>query len=631
MRVLRSFLLAGIALPVLHAQNDWPSWGRDPGNQRFSPLKQINTSNVSKLVPAWQYQMKKEGQPFRASQSTPLVVGGVMYLSFPFYRVVALEPETGKVLWEYTARGDYDSPEHRTHFNGLGSMRGLAYWRGDKLTPPQIVFGTEDGELYSLNAKTGKPNPGFGNEGIVNLKTPDVMNGFPNMHYGVSSAVTVFKNLVFTGTHNADEAGSKGPSGDVRAWDLRTGQLVWTFHTVPRLGEVGNEAWPGDSWKNVSGANVWTFFTLDEKRGILYMPLGSVQNDYYGIDRPGNNLFANSIVAVDAETGKLKWYFQAVHHDLWDFDMPVPPILFDVVKEGKRIPAVGVMTKMPLLFIFDRVTGKPIYGVEERPVPQGDLPREYYSPTQPFPVKPPPLGRLSFTMDDIAKVTPEHEAACRELLLKEDGGRNRGPYTPPSEKGALVMPAPGGGAEFTGGTFDPNLGYYIINTADTGQISVIERRGVDLDTLPADRKPRFTGPPESPLLYFHPLGPPVAVKGWPCWQPPWSRLTAVNVNTGDIAWQIPFGTVEGAPAGMATGGTTSHVGGPTATAGGLIFIGAATDRLFRAFATKTGQELWSVKTEELIRGANPITYMGKDGKQYVAVAAGTTLLTYKLP
>jgi quinoprotein glucose dehydrogenase len=217
------------------------------------------------------------------------------------------------------------------------------------------------------------------------------------------------------------------------------------------------------------------------------------------------------------------------------------------------------------------------------------------------------------------------------LLLKEDGGRNRGPYTPPSEKGALVMPAPGGGAEFTGGTFDPNLGYYIINTADTGQISVIERRGVDLDTLPADRKPRFTGPPESPLLYFHPLGPPVAVKGWPCWQPPWSRLTAVNVNTGDIAWQIPFGTVEGAPAGMATGGTTSHVGGPTATAGGLIFIGAATDRLFRAFATKTGQELWSVKTEELIRGANPITYMGKDGKQYVAVAAGTTLLTYKLP
>ncbi|MEO8051436.1 MAG: pyrroloquinoline quinone-dependent dehydrogenase [Acidobacteriota bacterium] len=629
--MLRSFILVSVALPALLAQSDWPSWGRDPGNQRFSPLKQINSSNVSKLVPAWQYQMKKEGQPFRASQSTPLVAGGVMYLSFPFYRVVALEPETGKVLWEYTARGDNDSPEHRTHVNSLGSMRGLAYWRGDKMTPPQIVFGTEDGELYSLNAKTGKPNPGFGNEGVVNLKTPEVMNGFPNMHYGISSAVTVFKNLVFTGTHNADETGSKGPSGDVRAWDLSTGRLVWTFHTVPRPGEVGHESWPGDSWKNVSGANVWTFFTLDEKRGILYMPLGSAQNDYYGVDRPGNNLFANSIVAVDAETGKLKWYFQAVHHDLWDFDMPVPPILFDVVKDGKRIPAVGVMTKMPLLFILDRVTGKPIYGVEERPVPPGDVPGEYYSPTQPFPVKPPPLGRLSFSMDDIAKVTPEHEAACRELLFKEDGGRNRGPYTPPSEKGALVMPAPGGGAEFTGGAFDPNLGYYIINTADTGQISVIQRRDVDLDMLPAYLKPRWTGPPESPLLYLHPAGPPVAVKGWPCWQPPWSRLTAVNVSTGEIAWQIPFGTVDDAPPGMKTGAPTSHVGGPTATAGGLIFIGAATDRLFRAFDTRTGQELWSVKTPELIRGANPITYMGKDGKQYVAVAAGTDLLTYKLP
>jgi quinoprotein glucose dehydrogenase len=631
MGVLRLFLLVSIALPALHAQSDWPSWGRDPGNQRFSPLKQINTGNVSKLVPAWQYQMKKEGQPFRASQSTPLVVGGVMYLSFPFYHVVALEPETGQALWEYTARGDYDSPEHRTHYNGLGSMRGLAYWPGDKLTPPQIVFGTEEGELYSLNAKTGKPNPGFGNEGVVNLKTPDVMNGFENMHYGISSAVTIFKNLVFTGAHNADEAGSKGPSGDVRAWDLRTGQLVWTFHTVPRPGEVGHEAWPGDSWKNVSGANVWSFFTLDEKRGILYMPLGSVQNDYYGVDRPGNNLFANSIVAVDAETGKLKWYFQAVHHDLWDYDMPIPPILFDVVKDGKRTPAVGVMTKMPLLFIFDRVTGKPIYGVEERPVPQGDLPGEYYSATQPFPVKPPPLGRLSFTMDDIAKVTPEHEAACRELLLKEDGGRNRGPYTPPSEAGALVMPAPLGGAEFTGGTFDPHLGYYIINTADTGQMSVIERRDVDLDTLPMYRKPFFIGPPESPLLYFHPAGQPVEVKGWPCWQPPWSRLSAVNVNTGEIAWQIPFGTVENEPAGKKTGAIASQVGGPTTTAGGLIFIGGATDHLFRAFATKTGQELWSVKTAELIHGANPITYMGKDGKQYVAVAAGTTLLTYKLP
>ena len=612
-------LIAGLALQTLHAQDDWPAWGRDAGNQRHSPLRQINTSNVSTLVPAWRYEMKETGLPSRPSQSTPLMVDGVLYLSFPFYRVVALEPETGDVQWEYTAPGEWDSPEHQLHYNGLGSMRGLAYWGGDDVTAPQIVFGTEEGELISLNATTGLPNPRFGSDGFVNLKTPEVMKDFPNMHHGISSGVAIYKHLVFTGVHNPDESGSKGPAGDVRAWDLRTGDLVWTFHTVPRPGEVGNETWLNDSWENVTGANTWSFFTVDDERGILYMPLGSAQNDFYGVDRPGDNLFANSIVAVDAETGTLKWYFQAVHHDLWDYDMPIPPILFDVERGGETIPAVGVMTKYPVLFIFNRVTGEPIYEIEERPVPDGDLPGEYYAPTQPFPVKPPPFGRISFTMDDIATVTPEHEAACRELLLKEDGGRNRGPYTPPSEEGALVLPAAGGGAEFTGGTFDPSLGYYIINTADTGHFSILEK--VDVDARAA---------PESPRLYWHVRGA-ATVNGWPCWQPPWSRLTAVDVNTGEIAWQIPFGTVKGAPPGVETGAPNSQKGGPTSTAGGVFFIGGATDRRFRAYETQTGKELWSVETEQLISGANPITYMGKDGKQYVAVAAGTTLLTYTLP
>ena len=358
------------------------------------------------------------------------------------------------------------------------------------------------------------------------------MNGFPNMHYGISSGVAIYRRLVFTGVHNADETGSKGPAGDVRAWDLRTGDLVWTFHTVPRPGEVGNETWLDDSWRGVSGANTWTFFTVDEERGILYMPLGSAHNDFYGVDRPGDNLFANSIVAVDALTGELKWYFQAVHHDLWDLDMPVPPILFDVERDGETIPAVGVMTKYPVLFIFDRVTGEPIYEIEERPVPRGSLPGEYYSPTQPVPVKPPPFGRTSFTMDDIATVTPEHEAACRELLAGFDGGRNRGPFTPPSLEGALVFPSTGGGTEFTGGTFDPSLGYYIINYADTGHIS--ELRRVDDDP---DRR-GYGGPPESRRIYWH-VVTRLSVDGWPCWQPPWSRLTAVDVNTGEIALADP--------------------------------------------------------------------------------------------
>jgi len=484
------------------------------------------------------------------------------------------------------------------------------------------VFGTPDGELYSINAKTGKPNPGFGNEGVVNLRTPEIMNGFPNIHYGLNSAPFVYKNLVFTGAHNIDETGSKGPAGDVRAWDLRTGKLVWTFHTVPRPGEMGHETWLGDSWKKVSGANVWTFFSVDAERGILYMPLGSVNNDYYGTDRPGANLFSDSIVAVDAETGKLKWYFQVTHHDVWDYDMPVPPLLFDVVKDGKKIPAVGAMNKVALLFILNRVTGEPIYGVEERPVPKGDVPGEWYSPTQPFPVKPPPLTRLSFKYpDDIAKVTPEHEKACLELLGKVDGGRNRGPYTPASAEGVLVLPNNLGAATWGGGAFDPTLGYYIINTTDSGWM---------LNTTHLDSDP--AAPPESQRLFGRPAGVPrlaAAVNGWPCWQPPWGRLTAVNVNTGDIAWQIPLGTMEGVPAGIKTGASNLG-GGPMTTAGGVIFIGAAIDSMFRAFDSKTGRELWSVKTPEVAH-ANPITYMGKDGKQYIAIAAGTTFVTYKLP
>ena len=617
MRTFRFAIVASLALPTLYGQNDWPSYGHDPGGQRYSPLKQITTANVSKLAPAWTYSMRKEGVPFRLSQSIPLMVNGVLYLGYPYNHVAALQPETGKVLWEFTGNTKLRST--------LGSMRSLAYWPGDKLTPPQILFGTEDGELYSVNARTGKLNPGFGNEGIVNLKTPEIMNGFPNFQYGITSAPFVYKNLVITGAHVVDETGSKGPAGDIRAWDLRTGKLVWTFHTVPRPGEMGHETWLGDGWKQMSGANVWSFFSADAARGILYLPLGSVNNDYYGMDRPGANLFASSIVALDAETGKMKWYFQAVHHDLWDYDMPIPPVLFDVVRDGKKIPAVGAMTKNTLLFIFDRVTGEPLYPIEERPVPQGDVPGEWYSPTQPFPVKPPPLVRMSFKYpDDIAQVTPEHTAACRALLEKVDGGRNRGPFTPYSEKGALVMPYILGGATWSGAAFDPALGYYIINTTDSGDMGIVQKQDSD-DRAPSESPRLFGRPPNTSLRN----GGSLSVNGWPCWQPPWGRLTAINVNTGDIAWQIPFGTMEGVPAGMKTG-ASSLGGGPMTTAGGLIFIGAALDGMFRAFDTKDGKELWSVKTPEVAHD-NPISYMGKDGKQYVGIAAGSTFVTYRLP
>ena len=265
-------LLTSLAVKPVYGQGDWPSWGHDAGNQRHSPLTQINAENVSTLVPVWRYNMVKRGVPSKRAQSTPLMVNGVLYLSFPYYRVVALQPETGEVIWEFTAPGDWNSEEHQQHWTG-SSMRGLAYWPGEGTIPPQILLGTEEGELISLNAETGVPNPKFGNNGTVNLKTPDVMNGFPNLHYGIGSGVTIYKHLVFTPVHNADEAGTKGPAGDTRAWDLRTGEHVWTFHSVPHEGEFGNETWHDDSWRNATGANTWSFFTVDEERGILYLSL----------------------------------------------------------------------------------------------------------------------------------------------------------------------------------------------------------------------------------------------------------------------------------------------------------------------------------------------------------------------
>ena len=609
-----SLLLLVTIVSLLQAQSDWPGYGRDKGAQRFSPLAQINTGNVSKLVPAWTFSMQREGVPFRPSQSIPLAIDGIMYLSWPFNHVAAMESETGKIIWEFVSRSSLSGRE--------GSVRSIEYWPGDKQSPPEILFATEEGELIALNAKTGKPIPGFGREGIVNLKTPEVMNGFPNLHLGVSSAPFIVGDLAITGSHIVDETGSKGPAGDIRAWDVRSGKLVWTFHTVPRPGETGHEVWQGDQWKTQSGVNVWTFFTADTERGILYMPIASANNDFYGIDRQGPNLFANTLVAVDVRTGKLKWYFQLIHHDLWDYDQPVPPILFDVVRNGKKIPAVGAMNKMAMLFILNRETGKPIYGVEERPVPKGDVPGEYYSPTQPFPVKPPPLSRLSFTMDDVAKITPEHEQACRELFAHFLGGRNRGAFTPATEDGALVLPSTRGGAEWTGGTFDAALGYYIINTTDSGSFRSIHKQDTDSGA-----------PAESPRLYGRDMGlggnSNAMVKGMPCWQPPWGRLTAIDVNTGDIAWQVPFGTTDGTPAGMKTGGNNSG-GGPISTAGGLIFIGASKDRMFHAFAAKTGEELWSTKLEEIAQSV-PITWQGRDGNQYVAIAAGSKLVTFKLP
>jgi glucose dehydrogenase len=630
-------------LPAAFAQRkttpaaDWPMYSRDLTGQRFSPLTQINASNVASLKQVWTAPIRATtGSP--AAQVTPIVIDGVMYLPAAT-RILALEAHTGKELWSFNMPEGIVAP-----------ARGLAYWPGDTSNSPRIIF-TNGGDVMSapsagaatgpgpakkmvaLNAKTGKLDPGFGREGIVDLEV------------GYSGTPTIFKNIVLLGASVPEKP--QGMPGNARAYDARTGKKLWEFQTVPRAGEKGNETWLNDSWKNRSGVNTWGFYmTADEERGILYIPIGGPAANFWGGDRPGNNLFGNSLVAVDANTGKYKWHFQTVHHDIWDIDLPAAPGLVDIKQNGRTIPALALVGKTGLMFILNRVTGKPIFGIEERPVAKGDVPGEWYSPTQPFPLKPPPLARNSFRMEDLVTAEdtfPEHVAACRELIEKH-GLTPNGPYTPfpyhaegAPPKSSMQFPGMLGGSDWGGTATDPTTGYVFVETYDQALIGWMEKlrpgayygRGTDGSNQLYDRG-SIDGP--GPYAYFQ-----AAVRDkdgkligtFPCQRPPWSSLTAVNANTGEIVWRVPLGLNESLPPGKQLVGSASRVG-PIATAGGLVFIGGTTDRRFRAFDAKTGKELWAPIVEKNVV-ANPMTYQGKDGKQYVAVVATDQVMAFALP
>ena len=610
---------------------EWPTYGHDPGGMRFSPVTQITPANVSQLQVAWVYHMRpaapaepaggagagaaagaaapgrgrgRGGSGFAAGQTTPLVVNGVMYIATPYNRVVALDPTTGKEMWVFQLPA------------GNPSGRGVEYWPGDAQTPPQIVFGTSNGRLFSLDAKSGQPNAAFGEKGSVDLNTPEILQGLPGSN-GLSSPPIVYRNLIITGGRTQENP-PKGPAGDVRAWDVHTGKLVWTFHSVPRAGEKFNDTWADDSWRNRSGVNVWGFITVDAQRGIVYMPFGAPSVDQYGGDRAGDNLFSSSIVAAEANTGKYLWHFQVIHHDIWDADLAGAPVLMDVRQGGKTIPAVAVINKVGLLFIFDRLTGKPIYGVEERPVPASEVPLERAAKTQPFPVKPAPLARSSMTMADIATVTPELEAACRKLV---EGVQLGGPYLPVSYKRLRVQfPGNHGGVNWGGTSFNPQLGLLFANINNLGQLSGL-----------TDRDPNATGSaqangqgnrvdPNGPYQGFPGGGRfKDAASNMMCQQPPWGELVAVNVHTGEIAWRVPLGVTDSLPPEKQKTGRPGN-GGSIATAGGLVFVGATDDARFRAFEAKSGKELWVFKLGAAAH-ATPSTYLGRDGKQYVVITA----------
>lgn len=628
-RVLRA-VLCGLLIPSAvpgWSQSDWPMFGHDASSMRYSPLKQINTQNVQHLERVWTYHLKKAGPAptssgpaghgggHRSSEAVPIVVNNVLYMPTPYGTIVALDPETGSEIWTYNV-------EH-----GSPAKRGVSYWPGDKQTPASILFGTTDGRLLSLNARTGKATEGFGEGGSISLKA-GIDNGFANARLDMTSPPMIYKDLIITGAQ-VQETPESGPSGDTRAWDVHTGKLVWRFHSVAHPGETGNDTWEGESWKNRSGTNVWGLMSVDSQRGLIFLPYGSPSFDFYGADRKGKNLFGNSLVALHADDGSLAWYFQVVHHDLWDYDLESAPVLMDVTNHGERIPAVAVIGKNGLLFILDRRNGHSIYGVEERPVPASDVAGEETWPTQPFPVKPPPFGRNEFTPADIATVTPEQKKYCEDMLATEGGMKSGGPYTPYGPELTIVFPGTLGVTNWPGMSFNPELGYLFINTINLADVAKTAKAEPGADP-PYDR----TSPWGTYARFWN------NDKFWPCQQPPWGQFWAVNVNTGEIAWKVPLGTVDELEAKGIHGTGTLNFGGSITTAGGLVLIAATDDQRFRAFDARTGRVLWDVKLETGSY-AVPITYKGKNGKQYVVTVAtggsyydhtaGDSVIAFALP
>jgi quinoprotein glucose dehydrogenase len=477
--------------------------------------------------------------------------------------------------------------------------------------------------LVALNANNGELDTKFGSGGFIDM----------GVNWG--GVPLVYKHIVIVGAANGEV--TQGPSpGDTKAFDARTGDKLWNFVSVAQPGDPNHASWLDDGWKNRQGVNHWGwYFTLDEQREILYTTFGSPAGNYWGGDRPGSNLYANSVVAVNVNTGKYLWHFQTVHHDLWDSDQPSPPTLIDVTRGGRRIPALGLIGKTAWMFILDRTNGTPLFGVEERPVPQGNAPGEWYSPTQPFPVKPPVLARIAFKKEDVVTAedtTPEHAAACQAVYDKSGGFYNAGPFTPFlfQEEGAPIRSTiqfPGnGGVNWGGPAGDPATGYIYAFTQDAAFVGWIEKKkpGVNYGSgagspQPYDRNNiNNTGPYGS-----------FSANGMPCQKPPWGRLTAVNANTGDFAWQVTLGVSDNLPPGKQNTGRGGS-GGPIVTAGGLVFIGVTSDQRFRAIDSKTGKQLFETRLNATGTGT-PMTYQGKTGKQYVAQHAGGTINVFALP
>ncbi len=628
-RRFATFTLIATGVAIASAQNtEWRNYSGDPGSTKYAAIDQIDASNVATLRIAWRRpavdpQLRALDPALMSPnnfRATPLMVGGVLYSPNGVGLVEAFDPGTGKTVWVQQPPGGA---------KGLrgDSTRGLGYWESGG---EARLFVQRGDTLTALDPKTGRPYPGFGNAGSVSLR-------YGSEPYGWTGAPRVCRDVVITGASMSDSPPNKeGTPGDVRAYDVRTGRLRWTFHVVPRVGEFGIDTWRNDSWAYTGHANLWSLISVDEQLGYAYLPLTSPTSDMYGGHRPGDNLFSNSLVTVNCLTGERVWHYQLVHHDLWDYDLPAAPVLADITVDGRRIQSVVQVTKQGFAFVFDRVTGQPVWPIEERPVPQSKTPGEQTSPTQPFPTKPPAFERQGVTVDDLIDFTPELRAAALAIAKRYVIGPM---FTPPSikgpgpndTKGTVQLPGSVGGADWQGAAFDPETGLLYVPSI-TGPFVA--------DIIPGNPKTTNLTFTRGTREY------PAAPMGLPLLKPPYGRITAIDLNRGEIAWSVPNGSGPrdhpllkplnlpplGNPGRSAPLVTRTLLfvgeGDPIMAAPARVPAGmplslapGAGDRKFRAYDKATGRVVWETDLPAGTTGA-PMTYLFS-GKQYIVVAVGS--------
>ena len=619
---------------------EWPVYGGDAGATKYSALTDINRSNVRNLAPAWEWRTGE--QPIQRTDSTlaatprnfqvtPLMLGDTLFLSTPYNRVIALDANTGREYWSYDPR----AYELGTPPNGTGLVhRGVATWTDGR---ERRIFINSRWKLVALDSKTGKPVATFGDNGIVDL-TAALIWPVRKDHYTNTSPPVVYKDLVILGNGVGDRlVYDNDPPGDVQAFDARTGKRVWSFSPIPQAGQFGVETWENESWKRTGHTNVWAPFSVDIERGLVYLPVGTPSNDWYGGTRLGDNLFAESIVCLDANTGKRVWHFQTVHHGLWDYDLPAPPVLATIRPNGQPVDVVAVPTKMGFLFVFDRVTGRPIWPIEERAVPASDVAGERAARTQPFPTRPLPFAQQGFTEKDVVDFTPAIKALALETLRRYRSGPL---FTPPSMQGTITVPGSIGGSGWGGGAFDPETGTIYIKATNSPSLFSIRKVEQKTEELQAEYAVDLGN--QSVNVRVDSLVRAAGLTGGgtlPINKPPYGSLTAINLHTGEHLWQVPVGDdarlrehpllrglnlppfgVSGAP-------------GPIVTRGGLVFLTGGGSTLF-AHDKATGAVLWQFPLGR-VGYSVPMTYKTSAGRQFVVIATGSgasaTLMAFALP